>query len=68
MSGNASKLAAITRELSNQWHQTKEYWRDAKSQEFERQYIHELLAGVDKAVAVIEELDKLATKIRNDCE
>jgi hypothetical protein len=68
MSGNASKLAAITRELSNQWQQTKEYWRDAKSQEFERQYIQELFAGVDKAVAVIEELDKLATKIRNDCE
>ena len=68
MSGNASKLAAITRELSNQWQQTKEYWRDAKSQEFERQYIQELLAGVDKAVTVIEELDKLITKIRNDCE
>jgi len=55
MSGNASKLAAITKELFQPVQQTKEYWRDAKSQEFERQYIQELLAGVDKAVAVIED-------------
>ena len=68
MSGNGSKLMAITTQLSNQWQQTKEYWRDAKSQEFERQYIEELLASVDKAVTVMEQLDKLVTKIRSDCE
>ena len=68
MSGNGSKLMAITRQLSVQWQETKESWRDAKSQEFERQYLDELFAGVDKAVTVMEQLDKLITKIRNDCE
>jgi len=68
MNGNASKLAAITKELSIQWQQTKEHWGDAKSQEFERQYMAELLAAVDRAATVIEELDKVVTKIRNDCE
>ena len=65
---NGSKLVAITRQLSVQWQQTKDYWKDAKSQEFEHKYIEELLAGVDKAVTVIEQLDKLETKIRNECE
>ena len=44
------------------------YWKDAKSQEFERRYMEELLASVDRAVTVIEQLDKLITKIRSDCE
>lgn len=30
--------------------------------------MEELLASVDRAVTVIEQLDKLATKIRKDCE
>jgi hypothetical protein len=30
--------------------------------------MQELFAGVDKAVAVIDKLDKLIGKIRNDCE
>jgi hypothetical protein len=68
MRGNGLKLAAITKEFSYQWQQTKERWDDAKSQEFESKYIAELLANVDKAVAVIDELDKLVSKIRNDCE
>lgn len=68
MRGNGLKLAAITKELSYQWQQTKEHWNDAKAEEFEQKYIDELLASVDRAVAVIDELDKLASKIRSDCE
>ena len=68
MSGNGSRLAALTSQLSNQWQRTKEQWKDAKCEEFDRQYIQELLASVDKAVTVMEQLDKLVTKIRHDCE
>ena len=68
MSGNGSKLMALTRQLSVQWQQTKESWRDAKSEEFEHKYLDELFAAVDRAATVMEQLDKLVTKIRNDCE
>ena len=68
MSGNGSKLMALTRQLSAQWLQTKEYWQDAKTVEFERKYMDELLVGVDKAVTVMDQVDKLVAKIRNDCE
>ena len=68
MSVSKTRLAAITRELSNQWAQTRDYWQDARSQEFERQYIELLTSNVEKAVTVMEELDKVMTKIRNDCE
>ena len=70
MSLNASKarLVAITKELSNRWDETKNYWRDAKSQEFEQRYMIELFADVDRTVTVMEKLNELLTKVRNDCE
>ena len=70
MSLSASKirLAAITKELSVNWRETKESWRDAKAQEFEQNYLQELFDSVDAAVGVMEQLDKLLNKIRNDCE
>ena len=68
MSGNGTKLLALTKSLSHEWQQTKHYWRDAKCEEFERKYIQELMTSVDHAATVIEQLDKLITKIRKDCE
>jgi len=68
MKASGTRLSAITRELWNQWLQTREYWQDAKSEEFQRRYLEELVAGVEKAVTVIEQLDKLGDKIRKDCE
>ena len=68
MSATGTRLAMLTQQLSQQWQETKDYWRDAKCQEFERKYMEELVAGVDMAVTVIEQLDKLLAKIRKDCE
>ena len=70
MSLNASKarLVAITKELSNRWDETKNYWRDAKSQEFEQRYMIELFANVDRTVTVMDKLNEVVTKVRNDCE
>ncbi len=63
-----TRLATVTRDISNQWDQTKHYWQDAKAQDFEREYIELLQNSVEKAVSVIDELDKLISKIKHDCE
>ena len=68
MKASGSRLAGIPKELRAPWQDTKSYWKDAKSQEFEHRYMEELLASVDRTVTVIEQLDKLVTKIRKDCE
>ncbi|MGA2242683.1 MAG: hypothetical protein ABSH11_11720 [Verrucomicrobiota bacterium] len=68
LSGSKNRLVAITKELSNRWDETKNYWRDAKAQEFEQRYMLELFANVDKTVTVMEKLHELLTKVRNDCE
>jgi hypothetical protein len=68
LSGNRGRLTGLTRDLSIQWDETKNYWLDAKSQEFEQRFMTELLAHTSRAVTVLEQLDKLLQKVRSDCE
>ncbi len=68
MKVSGARLAGLTKELRMQWLNTKAYWKDAKCEEFERKYMEELFASVDRAVTVMEQLDKLLTKVRTDCE
>ena len=68
LSGSRSRLAAISKELSLRWLETKYYWKDTKSQEFEQRFMDDLLARVDKTVTVIEKLDQVLSKVRKDCE
>lgn len=65
---NGKTLAALTKDLMLRWEETRNYWRDAKSDEFERRYLAELLTGVDKSTEVFEYLEKLIQHVRNDCE
>src|SRR6185312_13786252 len=68
MAGSKARLVGLTKELSLKWDDTKNYWRDAKAQEFERKYLLELFVGVDKTVSVVEKLDELLKKVQKDCE
>ncbi|HXD01477.1 MAG TPA: hypothetical protein VN048_19230 [Verrucomicrobiae bacterium] len=64
----ATRLTAVTRELSSHWGQTKNFWHDLKSREFEKKYLEELIPTVDRTVALMEQLDKLLSQIKHDCE
>ena len=68
LSGTKNRLAALTKELAVQWDETKNYWWDAKTREFEQRYIAELLVNVDRTVMAIEQLNEVLTKVRKDCE
>ncbi|MBI3882420.1 MAG: hypothetical protein HY301_20470 [Verrucomicrobia bacterium] len=68
LSANKTRITALTKQLVTQWEHTKDSWRDAKATEFEKKYLEELLASVDSAVTVMEQLDKVLMKVRTDCE
>jgi hypothetical protein len=68
LSGNKGRLIGLTRELLLQWDETKNHWRDAKSEEFERKFMGELSAHVNRATVVLEQLEELLKKVRSDCE
>ena len=66
--GSKGRLLGASKELSLKWEETKNHWRDEKSRDFERKYLQELFAGMDKTITVIEKLDELLKKVRSDCE
>jgi hypothetical protein len=68
ISANGKMLAMATKELSLRWAETRDAWKDAKSVEFEQKYLAELMASVDRAVPVFDDLDKLISRVRSDCE
>jgi hypothetical protein len=68
LSANKGRLTGSARELSIQWEQTKNYWRDQKADEFEKKYLDELFIFVNKTVTVFEKLEEVLKKVRSDCE
>ena len=67
-SGIKNRLVSITKGLATRWDETRNYWKDAKSLEFEKSYMTELFANVDRTVIVLEKLDEILAKVRKDCE
>jgi len=67
-SGIKTRLVSLTKGLATRWEETRNYWKDTKSQEFEQRYLSELFANVDRSVTVLDKLDELLSKVRKDCE
>ncbi len=68
LASSRGRLTGIARDLSLKWDDTKNYWRDAKAEEFERRFLRELNAEVNQALFAMDKLDELLRKIRTDCE
>jgi hypothetical protein len=68
ISVNGKLLVTATKQLAMKWDETKSDWPDVKSQEFEQRFLADLLASVDHAMPVFDDLDKLLSKVRKDCE
>jgi uncharacterized protein YukE len=68
MSASQNRLMALTNNLRAEWDQTKSYWNDAKSREFEERFLQELIPAVNQAISNIESLERTLQKIRTDCE
>ncbi|MFO1475473.1 MAG: hypothetical protein U1F98_02335 [Verrucomicrobiota bacterium] len=68
LNSSKSRISAVTRQLWSFWLQTREDWKDEKALEFERRFLQDLTVRVDKAVTVMDKLDTLLQKIKEDCE
>ena len=68
MNASQNRLNGLTKELRVEWEQTKQYWNDAKSLEFEKRFLDELNVSVNQAIASIDALERVLNKARSDCE
>jgi len=66
--GHAARLASLTRELLQHWHQTREAWADGKAREFEERFILELESEVNTTLPALEHLASILEHVRHDCE
>ena len=65
---SGANLVQALKELSLRWQETKVHWHDIKSQQFEREYLEDLPDHVQRTMGVMQEIDVLLKRIRNDCE
>ncbi len=63
-----ANLSQAAQDLMVEWDQTKAWWRDLKSIQFENDYLAVLPDHLSRASNVIGELDALIRKVRSDCE
>ena len=68
LSGQKSRLMALTKQLSLDWAETRNHWSDSKSREFEARQLVELFASVDRASNTLDKLEALLNQVRSDCE
>ena len=65
---SAANLMAAAKELSMEWQETKNYWRDAKTREFEERFLDPLPGYISRATRAMEEVDAILKRVRHDCE
>jgi len=68
LSDSKARLTGATKGLLARWEDTRVSWLDAKSVEFEAKYLRQLKSESDKAVSAMEEVEKILSKVRKDCE
>ena len=61
-------LKEASRILHADWQQTRASWTDAKSLQFEKDYLEALHPLVSQAIHVADEINVLLAKVRSDCE
>lgn len=65
---SAAALVQAAKDLSVAWQETREQWRDTQALHFGQDYLDDLPNRMNRALAVMNELDTLFAKIHNDCE
>ena len=65
---SSANLEEAVKKLSMEWERTRDYWMDAKSREFQRDYLEDLPNLVAQARTAVEEIDVLLRKVRSACE
>ncbi len=68
MTGANNRLMGLTKELRAAWDQTKQSWHDSKSAEFEQRFLDELFSSVNQSMTNIESLERILSKLHDECE
>lgn len=68
VSANGKTAVALTKQLSVAWAETRRHWHDVKSDEFEKRFLADLVANIERAAPVFDDLEKVLSRARSECE
>mgnify|MGYP002626205226 FL=1 len=60
------RLQRATKSLKEQWHWTKDYWRDRTADEFEEKYLQPLAEQLRMAFSAIDEIAEVLDQAEKD--
>ena len=66
--GCAANLVQASKNLTLEWKEATNYWRDKKSFEFEQEYLNDIPDHVARAASIMAEIEVLLRKVRSECE
>ena len=67
LSSSIGQLRRATKELGEKWEQTKEFWDDQASKEFEETYLQPLLPTMTLTMNSVQKLEEILRKAEKDC-
>jgi hypothetical protein len=62
------QLAKASKELIARWNDARLSWNDARSKEFEEQFLHPLETDLRKAADALDRVATMVSQIRRDCQ
>ena len=65
---SAGRLNKSLADLKEKWSETKEYWNDSSTREFQEEHLQPLTPQIQLAIAAINRLAEVLVKVERDCE
>ena len=67
LSSSIGRMQRATKELNDQWQETKQYWNDQTAAEFEAKYLASIIPHLRLLAAELSELRETYSKAEKDC-
>jgi hypothetical protein len=61
-------LTKAMKELTYRWHEARSAWNDARTREFEEEYMNRIESDLKTALAAMDHMAVLIAQARRDCE
>ncbi len=68
MADGQANIARAGHDLENRWHEMRRLWNDAVASAFEARFVVPLLQDARRALAAMDQMNRILTQLRRDCE
>ncbi|MCA9196094.1 MAG: hypothetical protein KDA87_01100 [Planctomycetales bacterium] len=67
LASSVARIQHATKELHDAWLDTKPYWHDKTSRDFEKNFLDPILPELRLLMAEVREVEEMYAKVKTDC-